>query len=143
MSAPQSIWLDVVVWLKAMDARLPATFPTELPAESSPGFWFRAAQLEMTTRDRLSAKLQLLVAGSVPAAMTPLEAWLARRRFEWAAQLTLVKVQQGIEPADPLPVVLSWLLVDSWASDGCLALWNHAERGGQPHPNNPDGLSPL
>jgi hypothetical protein len=28
--------------------------------------------------------------------------------------------------------VLEWLLIRSWESDGCVALWNHAERGGMP-----------
>jgi hypothetical protein len=39
--------------------------------------------------------------------------------------------------------VLEWALVKTWETDGCIGLWNHAERGGKPHPENPDGLSPI
>jgi hypothetical protein len=72
-----------------------------------------------------------------------LEGFIYRRRVEWAAQLALAKAQEGIEPDAPLSEVLSWLLVTSWESDGCIALWHHAERGGKPHPENPHGLTPI
>lgn len=63
--------------------------------------------------------------------------------MEWAAQVAIVKVQEGVEPDAPLAEVLDWALNKTWESDGCIALWNHAERGGKPHPANPDGLSPI
>ena len=143
MRASKSMWLDVLDWLKSMDSRLPAIFPPELPPEESPDFWFRVAQLEMSTRDTLSTKVRSLVNGEGFPFMTPLEAWLYRRRVEWAAQLALVKAKERVEPDASLPEVLEWLLVRSWESDGCVAIWNHAERGGRPHPENPDGLSPI
>lgn len=143
MSAAKSIWLDVLAWLKAMEVRLPTVYPTELPPESSDGFWFHVAQIEMSTRDTLSAKVQALVAGAEFPAMSDLEVWLYRRRVEWAAQLALASAQRKIEPEAPLGDLLEWLLIDSWESDGCIGLWNHAERGGTPHPENPDGLSPT
>lgn len=139
----RSMWLDVLDWLKATDGRLAAIFPPELPAESAPDFWFRVAQIEMSTRDTLSAKLRLLARGEECPAMTLLEAWLYRRRAEWAAQLAILKAKEGVEPDVPLAQVLEWALVSSWESDGCIGLWNHAERGGKPHPENPDGMSPM
>jgi len=143
MSASKSIWPAVLDWLQAMDSRLPAVFPSELPPETSKDFWFRVAEIEMSTRATLSAKVRTLIGGPGIPAMSPLEAWLFRRRVEWAGQVILAKAQIRIEPNEPLAEVLLWALVSSWESDGCIGLWNHAERGGKPHPNNPDGLSPL
>lgn len=141
MAASKSIWLDVLDWLKAMDAQLPSDFPPELPPEASADFWFRVAQIEMSTRDAVSAKVRSLVNGEQFPAMTALEAWLHRRRVEWAVQVSLAKAKQRVEPNVPLSEVLDWLLIGSWESDGCIGLWNHAERGGKPHPENPDGIS--
>jgi len=129
--------------MKDTDARLPAILPPELPPESSPDFWFQVAQIEMSTRDTLSAKIRSLLNGEGFDSMTPLESWIYRRRVEWAAQVTLVKAQARVEPKIPLAKVLDWLLIDSWQTDGCIGLWNHAERGGKPHPKNPNGMTPL
>ena len=143
MSVPKSVWMDALKWMESKDSMLPSTFPIELPAEESPDFWFRVAQFEMSTRKPLSEKVRFLIAGGVPPSMTPLEAWLYRRRVEWAAQLALAKATERGEPNAALSEVLEWLLVSSWESDGCIGLWNHAERGGKAHPENPDGLSPI
>ena len=143
MNASKPTWIDVLDWLEATSSRLPPVLPTELPPESSPDFWFRVAQIEMSTRDTLSAKVRSLVNGEESSSMTLLDAWFYRRRIEWAAQLAFAKAKQGVELDDALAYILAWLLVDSWESDGCIALWNHAERGGKPHPENPDGLSPI
>jgi len=143
MSASKSIWLDVIEWLKATDSSLPAIFPSELPPESSENFWFRVAEIEMSTRGQLSAKVKALIKGEKLLQISALESWLYRRRVEWAAQIALVKAQERVEPKIPLTEVLDWLLIGSWESDGCIGLWNHAERGGKPHPRNPDGLSPI
>jgi hypothetical protein len=142
VSFPRSIWQDVIDWLQSKDSQLPAIFPSELPSETSPDFWFVVAKLEMSTRDMLSAKIRLLVTNKEPPNMTILEAWLYRRRVEWAGQLVLAGVQKG-EPQMSLPQLLEWLLISSWETDGCIGLWNHAERGGTPHPENPDGLTPI
>ncbi len=136
MRASKSMWMVVLDWLKSMDSRLPAVFPPELPSEESPDFWFRAAQIEMATRGTLSAKIRSLVNGQELSDMTPLEAWLYRRRVEWAAQVILVKAKERVEPDASVAEVLDWLLIGSWESDGCIGLWNHAERGGKSHPEN-------
>ena len=143
MSTPKSVWMDVLKWMESKDSLLPSTFPTELPAEESPDFWFRVAQVEMSTRDMLSSKVRSLITGETPPLMTSLEAWLYRRRVEWAAQLALVKATERVEPNASLSEILEWALVSSWESDWCIGLWNHAERGGKAHPENPDGLSPI
>ncbi len=143
MDAPQSIWqiaMDVIV---NASKSLPPVWPPELPPENTPDFWFMACKLEMSTRDSVSAKLRTLSSGAEAPDPTPLEAWFFRRRFEWAGQVMLAKVQEQIEPDATLAEVLEWLLVRSWETDGCIAMWNHAERGGRAHPGNPDGLSPL
>jgi hypothetical protein len=139
---PRSIWLDALNWMQEMEARLLARYPRELPPGETPDFWMQVARLEMTTRSTLSAKLGTLLDGKESLAMTDLDAWMYRRRVEWAAQLALASAQQSADPDCLLPDVLRWLLIESWESDGCVALWNHAERGG-PHPENPDGLSPM
>lgn len=139
----KSIWQDFMTWLCHAEARLPKVYPPELPPESTPDFWFIACKHEMSLRDGLSAKLRLLIGGKEPCSLTLLEAWLFRRRLEWAGQVALTKVKQGEEPNATLPEVLEWALVKTWETDGCIGLWNHAERGGKPHPENPDGLSPI
>lgn len=126
-----------------MDSRLPSRYPSELPPLNSPGFWFAVAKVEIATRDTLSSKVRLLVKGEQFPSMSPLEAWLYRRRVEWAAQVVLARVKSQVQTQTPLPEVLDWLLIRSWESDGCIGLWNHAERGGKPHPENPDGLTPI
>ena len=76
--------------------------------------------------------------------MTPLERWFFARRVEFAVQVCLLRVQQKIEPPPetPLEDVLRYLLISSWQDVGCVALWNHMDRGGVPHPDNPEGLTP-
>ena len=138
-----SIWQDVIAWLKKADAALPLAWPPELPSEKEPNFWFTACKLEMATRNTITTKLRALIAGSESVPMSPLEAWLSRRRFEWAGQVALAQVMEGNEPQSSLPVVLEWVLVNTWQSDGCIGMWNHAERGGLPHPENKDGLKPI
>jgi hypothetical protein len=138
----KSVWRDAIHWMKAMDSRLPSAYPSELPPLNSPDFWFSVSKFEIATRDTVSAKVRFLVKGEELPAMTPLEAWLYRRRVEWAGQLCLAGAQKG-EPDLYLHQVLDWLLIESWEREGCIALWNHAERGGKPHPENPDGLTPI
>lgn len=143
MKAHKSIWKDFMAWLKSAESILPQVWPPELPPESTPDFWFLACKHEMSMRDSVSAKVRQLVAGQELPSMTLLESWLFRRRIEWASQVALAKVMEGVEPAATLPEVLEWALVKTWASDGCISMWKHAERGGKPHPENPDGLSPI
>ena len=132
-----------MAFLKKEEARLPAVWPPELPPEKTPDFWFIACKFEMSTRDTVSAKLRSLACGAEAPSTTPLEAWFFRRRFEWAAQVSLSKVMKKEEPQATLSDVLNFLLVESWQSDGCQALWKHAERDGRVHPENLDGLAPI
>jgi hypothetical protein len=138
-------WQPVLDWLAALEDVLPAQPLLELPPETDPDFWSRAAKLEMATRDNVDAILDgLITRRALPASPTALECWFCRKRGEWAAQLVLAFVQQNQTTDEPLTTVLRRLLIDSWRTDGCLAFWNHAiERGGKPHPSNPDGLRPL
>ena len=144
-TAPQSLWLTAMDWLKAIDRKLPSVWPSEFPPESAPGFWTQAAQLEMKHRQTVSVQTaEMIRSGRKPDSITPLQLWFYRRRVEWAAQLFLAKAEEGVEPDAQLPEVLTWALITSWDSDGCIGFWNHAvERGGQPHPMNPNGLSPV
>jgi hypothetical protein len=142
---PQSIWLDAIQWLRNVDRTLPQDWPAELPPESTPGFWQRAAELEMQHRTPVSQKTECIIRdGHAPASMTALELWFYRRRVEWAAQVIIAKAQEGVQPLTTLSAVLTWALIGSWDSDGCIGFWTHAiERHGNPHPENPDGLSPV
>lgn len=126
-----------------MDKHVPVVFPAELPNESSAQFWLDAMRLEMISRSALSDKVRSMIAASKFPEMTPIEAWFYRRRVEWAGQVALTKAQEGVEPDAPLEEVLEWALVRTWETDGCIALWNNMERDGKPHPEDPDGLSPI
>lgn len=77
--------------------------------------------------------------------MTPLESWLFWRRIEWGGQMILARAMKEVAPAESISMsdILQWALVDTWETNGCIAMWIHSERGGKPHPENPDGLSPL
>lgn len=139
--------LDAFDWMIETDKRLPASWPEELPPESDPGFWTEAMKAEMTGRVSLSKKIRLLIADPAqPHPMTDLESWLYRRRAQWARQCLHAAAQKGLAIPDeaPLGEVLYWVLVQAWEKEGCLAFWEHAiERGGVPHPDNPEGFSPL
>ncbi len=141
----RSIWLDAMEWFRRIDGALPRAWPAELPPESDPSLWALAARLEMQQRSATSKKIQRMITeGAVSSSVTPLDLWFYRRRVEWAAQLILTKAQEGIEPDATLCEVLEWALIRSWETDGCIGFWNHAiERGGRPHPENADGLSPV
>jgi hypothetical protein len=148
MPANPQIWSGAFEWMQAQAVLLPRDWPPELPPESQSAteeFWREACRHEMPTRHTLSGKIRTLLDGSARPAISPLESWLLWRRFEWAGQMILAKAAQNIAPPDSvtLPEVLEWALVQTWETDGCIALWHHLERGGVPHPDNPDGLSPL
>ena len=132
-----------MAWLTSAESILPKAWPQELPPENTPDFWFTACKYEMATRDSLSAKVRVLIEGARLPSWTLLEVWLFRRRLEWAGQVALAKVAEGVDPDATLPEILEWALVKTWETDGCVGMWNHAERSGKPHPGNPDGLSPL
>lgn len=132
-----------MAWLKSAESILPEIWPSELPPESTKDFWFTACKYEMSMRDQLSAKLRMLIGGQELPSLSLLESWLFRRRLEWASQVALAKVMEGVEPIASMPEVLEWVLVKTWETDGCISMWNHAERNGMPHPGNPDGLSPI
>jgi hypothetical protein len=143
MPEEQSIWSDMIHCLKLLDQVIPAEFPDELPAETQHDFWERAMKLEMQTRSLLSCKIRELLNTKEPPAMSKAECWMYRRRVEWACQAALSKVKEGVEPNVTLEELLLWGLVTTWESDGCIAMWNHMQRGGKPHSKNPDGLTPT
>lgn len=87
-----------MTWLRSAESLLPQVWPPELPSESTPDFWFTACKYEMSARDGLSEKLRLVIQGKESPPMTLLEAWLFRRRLEWAAQVALAKAKEGVEP---------------------------------------------
>jgi hypothetical protein len=68
-----------------MDSRAPSVSPNELPQENSDQFWICVAKLEMETWRALSAKVLRLISDSELLALTPLEAWLYRRRVQWCS----------------------------------------------------------
>ncbi|OAM89324.1 hypothetical protein OH491_13630 [Termitidicoccus mucosus] len=129
--------------LRWLGEQLPREWPPELPPEDTPDFWFTACKHEFATRKAISAKMRRLAASDTSFDLSALEAWLVRRRIEWAAQLALAAAQTGKAPGMGLREFLAYLLADSWETDGCQGLWKHAERDGKPHPENPDGLHPL
>lgn len=95
------------------------------------------------TRKEISAQLRAMIISGDSGVVSPLEAWLMRRRIEWAGQIAIAAVMKNAEPDGGTAEALEYALIKSWDTSGCIGMWNHAERGGKPHPENPDGLSPL
>ncbi len=146
-SNPQ-LWSAAMEWMQIQAVNLPKAWPPELPPEDkskTEDFWRQVCRHEMTTRNSLSTKIRMLLDGSEPPSISALESWLLWRRFEWAGQIIMAKASQNIAPPDDVPLteVLDWALVRTWETDGCVEVWNHSERGGVPHPENPEGFSPL
>lgn len=147
MSAEESdsIWPTFMEALQSLTEWLPKDWPVELPAEceaETEAFWTAACREEMTRREVISTKIRQLVNQEGCPSIDAMEGWLVRRRIEWAAQAALEKARAGMEPPVAFVKVLEWALIDSWHSAGCLAMWSHAERGGKPHEDNPDGMTP-
>lgn len=140
-----SCLIDAINWLRDLEPTLPANWPVELPQETDPDFWTIAAQLEMKHRSITSQKIEYVILSGAPhPSTTDLELWFYRRRTEWAAQWLIAAAQENLDPNMPLQTLLKWILIDSWEREGCIAFWTSAvERGGTPHPENPDGMSPL
>ncbi|MDD4736647.1 MAG: hypothetical protein PHP44_11150, partial [Kiritimatiellae bacterium] len=145
LNMSQGIIREALHWMDEMDQQLLREWPKELPAENSSGFWQEAARLEMIQRKSISQKIARLISTGDPAnIMSVLDQWYYRRRVEYAVQLCVGCVQRQIDPSDDLRSFLHDLLISEWEEHGCLAFWNHAiERGGVPHPENPDGTLPL
>ena len=132
-------WLDFTEVLRLFTSSLSSRWPEELPPEdqsASESFWMAACREEMRTRQTVSAKILALLERRERPTMTPIEEWLFRRRIEWATQVGMAKFEDGVLPPVPLQEVLHWALVKTWESDGCQGMWQHAERGGSPHPES-------
>lgn len=139
-------WLVFGNELGKITRRLTKVWPPELPPEhqsDSELFWMAACREEMRLRQTLSAQIRTLLNQKEFPSMSPLESWLLRRRVEWAAQLAVAKSEAQIQPSVPMAQVLEWALVTSWESDGCIGMWQHAERAGKLHPEAPDWLRGL
>jgi len=139
-------WMDFSEVLKLFTDSLTKEWPKELPPEDQPqteAFWQVACREEMRTRQTLSLKIQRLLKREARDPMTPIEGWLFRRRIEWATQLAMSKFESEVLPPVPIQEALEWALVQSWESDGCQAMWLHAERDGKMHPEAADWLRGL
>lgn len=123
--------------LDKIEKILPKTWPPELPPESTPGFWETATRQEFAHRATLTEKIRLVLTGSIESVATwsPIEAWLYRRRTEWATQIVLAGVKDNIACTDSAEEFLLDIMVEHWHDQGALAFWEHAmERDGKPHP---------
>lgn len=116
---------------------LPKDWPAELPDESAPGFWEAATRQEFSHRSALSEKIRFILSGDVmsASAWSPIEAWLYRRRAEWAIQLVIEAAKRRKTSDDSPRDFLLRVMVEDWSGNGAIAFWNHAmERDGKPHP---------
>lgn len=128
---------DLFDILSGIENLLPKEWPSELPPEDAPGFWEAATRQEFAHRAILTEKIRLALTGGLQSLATwpPIEAWLYRRRMEWATQLVFEAVKRGFSCSDTPREFLLRVMVDTWHEDGALAFWNHAmERDGKPHP---------
>jgi hypothetical protein len=137
-----SEWQQVVRALGAIHEQATGVYPIELPPESDPQFWWEVCRHEMTTRRDVDELLRQAVNDGAPIVASPLLWFFLLRRLEWAAQLVEARIVADRPPFVDTKKTLEKVLIDSWQSDGSIALWHFAERGG-PHPDNPDGLQHL
>ena len=120
--------------------------PPELPAESASGFWETATRLEFSHRAALTGKIRLALTDGLQsvATWTPIEAWLYRRRVDWAIQIALEASKRRIACADSPREFLMKFIVEDWSENGAIAFWNHAmERDGKPHPDADEDILGL
>lgn len=132
--------------LVKIEQLLPADWPCELPPETTPGFWEAATRREFECRTGLSEKIRDALSGDLQSVTTwtPLEAWLYRRRVEWATQLVYEAVKQKLTCSDSPRDFLIEVIVDHWSDQGAIAFWNHAmERNGEPHPEVDETIRDL
>ena len=128
---------DLFDLLTKIEELLPKEWPSELPPESTPGFWEIATRQEFAHRATLTEKIRLALSNDLQtvALWSPIEAWLYRRRMEWAIQLVLEAVKQKTSCSETPREFLMHVIVDHWHEEGAIAFWNHAmERDGKPHP---------
>lgn len=128
---------DLFDLLLKIEHLLPKTCPSELPPETTPGFWTLATQQEFAHRATLTEKIRLALTASLESVATwsPIEVWLYQRRMEWATQIALEAEKQNASCSDSPEEFLLATIVDHWHDQGALAFWEHAmERDGKPHP---------
>ena len=120
--------------------------PPELPADNAPEFWEAATRLEFSHRTALTEKIRLALTNGLQsvATWTPVEAWLYRRRVDWAVQIAIEAARHGSACADSPREFLMKFIVEDWGEDGAIAFWNHAmERNGKPHPDADEDIVGL
>lgn len=137
---------DLFDLLDEIERQLPKAWPAELPPEGSPGFWQVATRQEFEHRAILTEKIRLALTDGPQffSTFSPIEAWLYRRRMEWATQLVLEAAKRGIHCTDTPHAFLKNVMVEHWADQGAHAFWNHAmERNGKPHPEADEDILRL
>ena len=128
---------DLFDLLGEIEGLLSKERPPELPPENTPEFWEAATRLEFSHRTALTEKIRLALTNGLQsvATWTPAEAWLYRRRAEWAIQIAIEAARRRIACTDSPQEFLMKFIVEGWSEDGAIAFWNHAmERDGKPHP---------
>jgi hypothetical protein len=133
-------WRDVIDVLALLERGLPQVYPTDPDRET----WEALLRLERAVRNDVSSWLRLaLQARAAPDSIPPKWAFLVNLRIKWALQLVRGYEARKVAPALPGNQILQWLLIETWETAGCAALQNHVARGGSPHPENPNGETPL
>lgn len=108
---------------------LPEVWPEDMPPEGTPGLWSAAFLLEKQTRAELSRRIPEIIAEPHRASLTTAQAWMLRRRIEWAAQLLAEGVRNGLS----CPTGEDFLrraLIEMWESDGAASFARRAQGGG-------------
>lgn len=136
---PEAIWVEVAEWLLNHTGELPTALPSEFPSETASEFWPTVCRLEMLTRKRISTRLKTMIDGNDMGVIEPLEAWFFRGRMEWALQLALTAAKERTIADAGFVQLLARVLIESWETEGCIAMWNR-ERDGETPSNSPHGL---
>ena len=137
---------DLFDLLTKIEQLLPKEWPSELPPESTPGFWEIATRQEFAHRATLTQKIRLALTDDLQSVATwsPIETWLYRRRMEWATQIAFGAVLRRMSCHDTPREFLLNVIVDHWHEDGAVAFWEHAmERDGQPPPASDEDIEHM
>ena len=134
---------DLFDLLMEIEKWLVKIWPTELPPESTPGFWEIATRQEFEHRATLTEKIRLALSSSPQSfsMLDPIEVWLYQRRVDFVTQLALAAAKDHVSCQDSPQNFLMENIVDHWHDTGAIAFWNHAmERAGKPHPETDEDV---
>lgn len=112
-------------WCSRLDEQIPREPPHELPDLQLDDSFLNLSKVEMEHREMVSRKIFYILLGEKVSCMSLVEMFLLRFRLEWAFTVLKSYLEQGINDFDmETNVLMHYLLIDTWNSQGCVRLWN-------------------